>query len=113
MSSLRGARVALLEARMSSELAKLVRRCGGDPVCAPAVQEEALDCGEQVAALIDRLTQEAIQVVVFLSGVSVKTLFKEAERLGHLAELLAGLRKVTVVARGPKPTAVLKQNQVP
>ena len=42
-----------------------------------------------------------------------ESLFKEAERLGHLAELLAGLRKVTVVARGPKPTAVLKQNQVP
>ena len=42
MKSLEGARVALLEARMSSELANLVRRYGGEPFGAPAVREEAL-----------------------------------------------------------------------
>ena len=39
MSSLNGTRVALLESRMSGELADLVRRHGGEPRCVPAVRE--------------------------------------------------------------------------
>ena len=39
MSSLHGARVALLESRLSNELGELVRRLGGTPVLAPSVRE--------------------------------------------------------------------------
>jgi uroporphyrinogen-III synthase len=113
MSRLNQARVALLEARMSSELAALVRRLGGEPLCAPAVREATLDAGQAVATLIDRLSAGEIQVIFFLTGVGVKALLKEAEHLSRLEELLAALRSVTTVARGPKPSAVLKHNQVP
>ena len=113
MSRLNRARVALLEARMSGELAALVARLGGEPLCAPAVREAALEAGEAIAVLIDRLGAGEIDVIVFQTGVGVKALLKEAERLSRLDDLLAALRRVTTVARGPKPTAVLKQNQVP
>ena len=43
MSLLGGARIGLLEARLSSELAELVRREGGEPVCAPSVTEAQVD----------------------------------------------------------------------
>ena len=43
MTLLDGARIGLLEARLSSELAELVRREGGEPLCAPAVSEAPLD----------------------------------------------------------------------
>jgi uroporphyrinogen-III synthase len=113
MSSLRGARIALLEARMSNEVADLIRRYGGEPYSVPAVREVPLDCEKQVATFIDHLLQSSIQAVVFFTGVGVQALFREAERLGRLAELLAALGKVTIVCRGPKPSAVLKRNSVP
>ena len=112
MSDLNGARVALLEGRMSRELANLVRRYGGEPLSAPALKEERLDRSKEVAAFIDSLRNGDLQVVLFLTGVGVSTLFKEADGLGRLPELLKALNEVTTVCRGPKPTAVLRREHI-
>jgi uroporphyrinogen-III synthase len=108
MSNLNGIRVALLEGRMTSELAKLVQRYGGQPYCVPAVREQAVESDEQVIAFIDNLTRNEFEVVIFLTGVGVKTLFREAEKLGRLDEILTGLKNVMTVCRGPKPSSVLR-----
>ncbi len=113
MSSLNGARVALLESRMSGELAELVRRHGGEPCCVPAVRERPVASGEQVGAFLDHVVSGDISVVVFLTGVGVRTLFGETERLRRLPELVAALQDVTVVCRGPKPSAVLRRYNIP
>lgn len=113
MSGFTGAHIALLEARMSSEMADLIRRYGGEPYCVPAVREIPLDCQGQVSTFIDHLAQSSLRTVVFLTGVGVIELFRVAEQLGRLAELLAALRRVTIVCRGPKPAAVLKRNSLP
>ena len=113
MGSLSGARVALLEGRMTGELANLVRRHGGEPYSVPAVREAALAAREQVGSFLDGLTAGAFPVVVFLTGAGATALLQEADRLGRLPELLAGLRCATVVCRGPKPTAVLTRHDVP
>jgi len=106
-------KIASLEARMSSEMADLIRRHGGTPYSVPAVREVALDCRSEVALFLDHLLQNRLQAVIFLTGVGVKALFKEAEALARLPELLEALRKVTVVCRGPKPIAVLKREGIP
>ena len=113
MSSLNGVRVALLEGRMPGPLADLVRRHGGDPYSVPALRERPVDAGPQVAAFVDALAGGALPFVVCLTGVGVKALFEETERLGRLPELLAALKDVTVVCRGPKPSAVVRQNGIP
>ena len=113
MSSFNVARIALLEARMSREIADMIRRYGGEPYCAPAVREAALDCEEQVSVFIDHLTSLSLHTVVFFTGVGVEALFRVAEKLGRCPELLSALHKVTVVCRGPKPAAVLKRKEVP
>lgn len=113
MGKLNGARVALLEARMSSELADLVRRHGGEVIAAPALRETEIDATGAVSDLIKRLAQDSIQVVIFQTGVGVKALFAAADRIGCLPQLLSELSAVTTVARGPKPTAVLRQYRVP
>ena len=51
-----GQRVALLEARLASEAAALVRRLGGEPVSVPALREEPLPSGPAVSAFLDRLS---------------------------------------------------------
>jgi uroporphyrinogen-III synthase len=102
-------RVALLEARMSRELARLIEKHGGEPHCVPAVQE----CGQELhpdraRQLIKALGQGDYEIAVFMTGVAVSLLFETAERLQLRPELVAGLRLVTTVCRGPKPTAALR-----
>ena len=111
MSSLNGARVALLEARMSGELADIVRRFGGVPCSVEAVRE--VPRLEQVPALIDALSGGRFSIVLFLTGVGVMALMREAERLGRLDEALTALRATTIGCRGPKPSAALNRYNVP
>lgn len=107
--TLRGVRVALLEARLSEELAALFRRHGAEPHCCPAVREERRDCGAEVAALLDDLGREPSPVFVFSTGVGVDALFAEARRLGREAELAQAVRGSLAVCRGPKPVAALRR----
>lgn len=111
-SKLEGVRVALLEARMSGELAELIRRHGGAARCVPAVREGTLDCAEQVSSFLDRLTSPGPRVVVFLTGVGATALFREAERQSRFESLLKALTRATIVCRGPKPTAVLRRHGI-
>jgi len=110
---LNGARVGLLESRLSGELANLIKNVGGDPRLAPSVKEAPLSRLGEVAAFIDQLTAGSYKLVLFMTGVGVKALFREAEELGRLDELLRALRVTTTVCRGPKPIAVLKRYDVP
>ena len=113
MSLLDGARIGLLEARLSSELAELVRREGGEPVCAPSVAEAAVDVEPQLPALIDDLVHGRATVVVFLTGAGTTSLLDQARAAGSYEPLAAALRTATTVCRGPKPAAVLRQHGIP
>src|SRR6266850_1313515 len=95
MPTLGGARVALLEARMTKELADLVERFGGKPYCVPAVREARLPPLEHVAAFIAALCAGRFSAVVLLTGVGVMALLREADSEGHLAETLDALRQTT------------------
>ncbi len=112
MPTLRGARVALLEARMSGELADLVTRYGGRPYSVPAVREVPLDEPDRLAVFLDALCADRFFLVVFLTGVGVASLVRAAERFGRLVDTLAALRRTTIVCRGPKPVAVLRRHDV-
>jgi uroporphyrinogen-III synthase len=105
--------VALLEARMKSELARLVEKHGGAPLCVPAVREAPRIEPEAVRELLDELNAGRHQVVIFMTGVAVSLLFELAQELGRHAELVSSLRNVTTVCRGPKPTAALRGFGVP
>jgi uroporphyrinogen-III synthase len=109
--SLRGARVALLEARRESELASLVRRHGGEPICAPALREVERDCREEVERAIDAASGRHA-VVVLATGVGLDRWLSTASALGRAEETHAALAGATVVCRGPKPVAVLKRERL-
>jgi len=106
---LRGVRVALLEARLGTELAELVRRHGGVVRSAPAVREAPLDCTAAVSDFLDRVRTPARRVHVFLTGAGATALFQEAERQGQLPFIIESIRAGTSICRGPKPTAALKR----
>jgi uroporphyrinogen-III synthase len=64
-------------------------------------------------ALIEDLVQARHEVVIFMTGLAASLLFEAAEQGGRRQALVLGLSRVTVVARGPKPTAALRGFGVP
>jgi uroporphyrinogen-III synthase len=106
--SLEGARVALLEARMESELSALVRRHGGEPVCVPAMREVERECSAEAAHATDALRAEGA-VVVLATGVGLQRWLNVVDGMGRGPELREGLARALIVCRGPKPVAVLKR----
>jgi uroporphyrinogen-III synthase len=109
---LRGIRIALLEARMESELASLVRRHGGDPLCVPAMREVERDCADEVARAYGAIVRDGA-ILVLTTGVGLVRLLKVAGAIGIDKELRTQLAHATVVCRGPKPIAVLKREGLP
>jgi uroporphyrinogen-III synthase len=99
---------------MSRELARLVEKHGGDPLCVPAVREvpsghRRAELGPDAAArLITALSDGKYDIAVFMTGVAVSMLFELGEQIGRRNDLVGGLRRITTVARGPKPTAALR-----
>ena len=93
---------------MSRELARLVEKHGGDPLCVPAVREQRELTAESAGRIVTALAGGEHEVVVFMTGIAVSLLFGAAEDLGRRPELVTALKAVTTIARGPKPTAALR-----
>ena len=111
-ASLNGRTIAYVEARMQSQMGALVERHGGSPLAAPVLQEVYNTDTPEVAGLIRDLCAGRVDVAVLQTGVGTQALFGAADALGCRAELLAALEQTTVIARSPKPAAVLRRNQV-
>lgn len=108
---LAGRTVALLEARRSQEIARLIEQQGGTAYVAPLLREVPTD-DPHVPEWLARLVGGAFHVVIFLTGVGCRALLDRANAAGQLAAVLEGLASVRVVARGPKPVRVLKEHDV-
>jgi uroporphyrinogen-III synthase len=105
--------IALLEARMRNELARLVEKHGGSPLNVPSLREVPQALSPEIAGLFDELESGRHEIVIFLTGVAVSLLFELAEQVGRRAALVESLGRITTVCRGPKPTAALRGFGVP
>jgi uroporphyrinogen-III synthase len=113
VSRLGGSRIALLEARLSSELAQLVRREGGEPICAPAVTEAYVDVRGMLPILIDDVRRHRCEIVVLLTGAGLTAMLEQARDAGLLDAMVDAFSGATTVCRGPKPAAVLRKHGIP
>lgn len=112
-----GQRVVVFESRRAAEMASLVTRHGGVAVSAPAMLEVALDPGQGqgqgpdgTLAFARRLAEGQVDLVILMTGVGTRALMAEIEPEMDRAAFVAALGRVPhVVARGPKPAAVLRE----
>lgn len=109
---MQGKTIALLEARLSKQLAELVAKCGGRPFLAPALREVPNVDQDYVARLVREWQSNPAGMVIFQTGVGTRALFETTDALGLTEKLFAYLAATTVVVRGPKPTAVLRARGV-
>ncbi|MBI3989632.1 MAG: uroporphyrinogen-III synthase [candidate division NC10 bacterium] len=108
MASLQGKRIGILEARKAKELATLVEKLGGRPFVAPALRETPVHDKEQVFQFVEEVLAGNVDWMIFLTGVGARALIEIADGLGLKEDFLKALNRIPVVARGPKPIAILK-----
>ncbi len=102
-------RVCSFESRRRTEMESLLQRCGAIPTVAPSMQEIPLEQNEIALRFAERLLRGEIGVVIFLTGVGARALMDAVTIRHERSEILAALERCTIVVRGPKPVAVLRE----
>jgi uroporphyrinogen-III synthase len=109
VTNFQGRTVLTLESRRGQEMSRLIETYGGKPLHAPAMREVPLSSNLEALKFADALLEGKLDVVIFLTGVGARALSKVLESVHPTEKFFEALRKVSVVARGPKPVAVLRE----
>jgi uroporphyrinogen-III synthase len=112
-AGLHGLRVLSLESRRAREMAKLIENHGGHAIVAPSMREVPLESNTEALAFGRALAAGELDMVILLTGVGARALAQVIGTIYPVEEFARALRKVDVVARGPKPVAALQELNVP
>jgi uroporphyrinogen-III synthase len=113
VANFQGLRVLTLESRRGQEMTRLIETYGGKPFHAPAMREIPLSSSVEALEFADSLVAGKFHAVIFLTGVGARAIARVVGSERPVEDLFAALRKVLVVARGPKPVVVLREWKVP
>jgi uroporphyrinogen-III synthase len=113
VKGLTGLRVLSLESRRAAEMAKLIANYGGEAIVAPSMREVPIESNTEALNFAKTLAGGGFDVVIFLTGVGTRALSRVVETVFPLEKFVEALKRLTVVVRGPKPLAVLKEFGVP
>ena len=108
-----GLRVIAFESRRASEIAELIRRQHGEPFVAPSMREAPIENNQPAFEFAERLFRGEFDMMILLTGVGTRALNKVLASRFPPQAFAEALRKLTVVARGPKPAAALREMEVP
>ena len=103
-----GLRVLSLESRRADEMATLIRKQGGVPFVAPSMREVPLERNDQALDFGARLVRGEFDCVILLTGVGTRLLWKTLLTRYSEADLKSALERVTIVVRGAKPSAAVR-----
>ena len=104
-----GLRVVAFESRRATEMAALIERAGGRPQVALSMREVPLLRNTAVLDFGARVTAGEIQMVIFLTGIGTRFMVDILESRWPRTDILGALTQMILVARGPKPLAVLRE----
>jgi uroporphyrinogen-III synthase len=113
ITNFQGLIVLTLESRRGQEISRLIETYGGKPVQAPAMREVPLSSNLEALKFVDALLEGKFDAVIFLTGVGARALSNMLEGVHPTEKFFEALKKVSVIARGPKPVAVLREWNVP
>lgn len=106
-------RILSLESRRANEVATLIRTYGGEALTAPAMREIELESNRPVLEFAEALLAQAFDLVIFTTGVGVRSLVKIVSEHMDRERFLEALRSVKVAARGPKSSSALRELKIP
>ncbi len=104
-----GLTVAAFESRLQDAMRAMIVRHGGTPLIAPALREIPLEENRDALAFAERLLAGQVDLLICLTGVGMRTLAAAIGTRHPPDRLRDALGRITVVARGPKPVAALRE----
>jgi uroporphyrinogen decarboxylase len=104
-----GLKVTSFESRRAKEIEKLIRYHGGVPRIAPSMREIPLSKSTDALKFAKNLIGEKFDIVILMTGVGTRALLKAATTKYPEKEFIKELKKTTIVVRGPKPVAALRE----
>jgi uroporphyrinogen-III synthase len=108
-----GLRVLSLESRRAKEIERLIRNQGGEPFVAPSMRERPLEDNPRAFEFAERLFHGDFDMVILLTGVGTRLLVQALATRWPANAFADALRGLSVVVRGPKPLAVMREWGVP
>ena len=108
-SGFAGMTVAAFESRMAKEMEDLIVRNGGKAQVAPSMREIPLTQNKAAFDFFESLQQGSVDIVIFMTGVGARTLFKTLETKYAKSRVERAFKKTFIVARGPKPVKALTE----
>lgn len=107
--SFEGKRVLALESRRAQEIAELIRRQGGEPFVAPSMREVPIEQNAALTDFAERLFGGEFDMLVLMTGVGTRQMNRALAEAYQETAFVDALGELTVVARGPKPVAALRE----
>jgi uroporphyrinogen-III synthase len=101
--------VAILEHRFTREFSSLFEKLGASVFACPLLEEKPVENRDELQAFVRHVLGGRLDMMIFLTGVGARFLIAEADAIGVKDEFIQALSKLTVVVRGPKPVAALRQ----
>ncbi|MBI4432659.1 MAG: uroporphyrinogen-III synthase [Candidatus Omnitrophica bacterium] len=111
--SLKNLNVVSFESRLSKTMGDLIKLNGGNPILAPAMKEVPLENNPAAFDFAEKVLKGDFDMAIFLTGVGTKALMAAIETRFRREDILNAFRKIEIVVRGPKPTRVLNEWNVP
>jgi uroporphyrinogen-III synthase len=108
-NNLQGLKVVSFESRRAKEMAELIRRYHGEPIVAPSMREIPLSENRAALDLLPAIEAGKFDILILMTGVGAKTLNEILLTQYSQEKIVAVLKTVQLVARGPKPVAALKE----
>jgi len=97
------------ESRQADILRQVLEKNGAHVLSAPSVQEIPYEQNPEAFDFAEKLLAGKIDMVIFMTGVGTRYLMQVLEKKFNKSELVEALRKVTLVARGPKSVQALRE----
>ena len=104
-----GLRVAAFESRRATEMARMLERAGAVASVSPSMREVPLAGNEEASAFARRLIAGDFDIVILMTGVGLRLMLQALDGRPEREPFLRALAGVSVIARGPKPVAALKE----
>ncbi|MCY2938690.1 MAG: uroporphyrinogen-III synthase [Planctomycetota bacterium] len=101
--------VALAEYRFLDALAGMLTREGATTLRVPLVSILDTEDTSHVDAWIDMAKANGFDLAVFMTGEGIRRLAARADLTGQKTSFVAGLSKIRILTRGPKPVAALRE----
>jgi uroporphyrinogen-III synthase len=95
-------------------MASIISSYGGQPISAPSMREVPLESNSEAMAFAEVLERGEFDLVILLTGVGTRALVAVVEGVrGSRESFVRALARAKILARGPKPVAVLRELEVP